>query len=310
MSFQLRYFALRASKVSRFPPFRTTQVHSIQSSRISRAFGISRVCQNDEYVPSRIPKAGRPSIPALMSTSGGESPPPTPPARPPPRRTLRRFLRFVPWKSVIAISIGIYLFYLAETTTKDSIKSVSAQFAVPDNTWIYLNLNDLHITDSPHSERALQLVPFISSSGKRRMTLLEVTEMLVAAGMDPRVKGIVLAFNESMIEHRAVLTGEIIESRLGMGALNELCWALQVFVTMKKAQRAEALSQQFSESSTNQSASEEGSDLDAKIQLIGSFMDLFPMGSLAHVSEHCAIAVADNYCISLSLNVADDSFWL
>jgi hypothetical protein len=145
------------------------------------------------------------------------------------------------------------------------------------------------------------------------MTLLEVTETLVAAGMDTRVKGIVLAFNESMIEHRAVLTGEIIESRLGMGALNELCWALQVFVTMKKLQRMEALGQQLSESSRNQSAAEEGSDLDAKIQLVGKvgrFIDLFGMESLAQVSEYCAIAVADNYCISLSLNVANDSFWL
>jgi hypothetical protein len=124
-----------------------------------------------------------------------------------------------------------------EETAKEGVEAILEQFTVPDNTWIYLNLNDLHVTESPHSERALQILPFVSSAGKRRMTVLEMCTALSTASADPHVKGLVLAFNDSMIEHRAILTGEVIESHLGMGVLEELQKAIGHFRMEKRAQR-------------------------------------------------------------------------
>ena len=69
------------------------------------------------------------------------------------------------------------------------------------------------------------------------MTVLEMTSALLDAAHDPRIKGLVIAFNESMIEHRAILTGEVIESNLGMGVLNELRQALSIFRQAKLVQR-------------------------------------------------------------------------
>jgi hypothetical protein len=97
-----------------------------------------------------------------------------------------------------------------EDSVTGGIHAILEQFTVPDKTWIYLNLNDLHVTESPHSDRALQILPFVSSAGKRRMT---------------------------MIEHRAILTGEVIESSLGMGAMTELQNAIGNFRMLKRAQR-------------------------------------------------------------------------
>jgi hypothetical protein len=119
---------------------------------------------------------------------------------------------------------------------KDNVQAILTQFTVPDNTWLYLNLNDLHIIDSPHSERALQVVPFVSSAGKRRMTMLELTNTIQEAAMDPKVQGMVLSFNDSIAEHRSVLTGEVIESSLGYGKLEELQAAIAKFARAKQAQ--------------------------------------------------------------------------
>lgn len=69
------------------------------------------------------------------------------------------------------------------------------------------------------------------------MTVLEMISTLLEAAHDPRIKGLIIAFNESMIEHRAILTGEVIESHLGMGVLNELQKALAVFRAAKLAQK-------------------------------------------------------------------------
>ena len=88
---------------------------------------------------------------------------------------------------------------LIEESVTGGIQAILEQFTVPDKTWIYLNLNDLHVTESPHSDRALQILPFVRSAGKRRMTVLELISTLAAAAADPRVKGLVLAFNDSML---------------------------------------------------------------------------------------------------------------
>lgn len=69
------------------------------------------------------------------------------------------------------------------------------------------------------------------------MTVLELTATIMEAAADPRVKGMVLSFNQSMIEHRAIVTGEVIESHLGMGVLTEVTHALKYFATVKRMQR-------------------------------------------------------------------------
>jgi hypothetical protein len=138
---------------------------------------------------------------------------------------------------MIALTIILYGVAKLDLSLKESIEAILTQFTIPDNTWLYLNLNDLHITDSPHSERGLQIVPFVSSTGKRRMTVLEISTTISEAALDPRVKGLVLSFNQSMIEHRSILTGEMIESHLGMGVIHELHEALMFFAQAKRLQR-------------------------------------------------------------------------
>ena len=177
----------------------------------------------------------RNTTPVPPPPSAEPIPPPAFAAPPTPSRL--RYLRFLPYKTLIALVLAFYVARWIDDSAGESIDAILAQFTVPDNTWLYLNLNDLHITDSPHSDRALQIVPFVSSAGKRRMTVLELTATIMEAAADPRVKGMVLSFNQSMTEHRAIVTGEVIESHLGMGVLTEVTHALKYFTTVKRMQR-------------------------------------------------------------------------
>jgi hypothetical protein len=230
--------------------------------------------------------------------------PPIPPPPPPPTSRFRffrhfrhfRYIRYIPYKTILVIALFAYAVAKTDVSLKESIEAILAQFTVPENTWLYLNLNDLHITDSPHSERALQLVPFVSATGKRRMTVLEMTSTIVDAAHDPRVKGLVLAFNQSMIEHRAVLTGDVIESHLGMGALNELGRALKYFAEVKKIQRGIGSSSVESTPAAQNpppketKTSEDSTPKEEKIENIIPY----------DLSQDVIIAIADNYCIASS----------
>jgi hypothetical protein len=211
----------------------------------------------------------------------------------------------MPWKTIIALGIGYYLYTIADETMGQSIQAILAQFTVPDNTWLYLNLNDLHITESPHSERALQIVPFVSSAGKRRMTVLEMITTITQAAADPRVKGLILAFNESMIEHRSILTGEVIESHLGMGVLNELQNAIGTFRIAKRAQRlqqkkeGEVVEPQFQGSCSLKVSDRKLGEKEesAVVEVVDNY----------HPSQDVVIAIADNYCkctLEMELTVA------
>ena len=204
--------------------------------------------------------------------------PSTPPPPTPPKSRLRyfRLLRYFPYKTALAIALFAYAISKADLSMKESIEAILTQFTVPENTWLYLNLNDLHITESPHSDRALQILPFVSSTGKRRMTVLEMTSTIIDASHDPRVKGLVMAFNPSMIEHRAVLTGEIIESHLGMGALSEIGRSLQFFADAKRMQRKA------------ETPTIEPRRTDGERGLVEDY----------HVSKDVVIAIADNYSIT------------
>ena len=229
---------------------------------------------------------------------GQPAPPPVAPPPPPPKSRFRffrhfRHLRHIPYKTIIVLALFAYAVTRTDVAFKESIEAILAQFTVPENTWLYLNLNDLHITDSPHSERALQLVPFVGATGKRRMTVLEMTSTIMDAAHDPRVKGLVLAFNQSMIEHRSVFTGDVIESHLGMGALNELGRALKYFSEVKKIQRGIGTSsvespptaQKFPPAETKKS--EDSTPKVEKVENIISY----------DLSQDVIIAIADNYCM-------------
>jgi len=228
------------------------------------------------------------------SDLGAQEPPisPTTPPLPPPVgqgrfSTLRRIFRWIPWKTLIVIGGIVYIIAALEETAKDGVHAIIELFSVPDNTWLYLNLNDLHVIESPHSERALQIVPFLSSAGKRRMTVLEMTSTLSAAAADPRVKGLVLAFNESIIEHRAILTGEVIESHLGMGVLKELQTAIGKFRLQKRAQRM--LQKGENEVVEPPQVQSPGQAVD-KFVTIGEDLPVY------HPCQDVVIAVADKYC--------------
>ena len=73
------------------------------------------------------------------------------------------------------------------------------------------------------------------------MTVLEITTTLRRAAADPRVRGLILAFNESVIEHRSILSGEVIESHLGAGVLGEIQQAIANFRREKQAARLHEL---------------------------------------------------------------------
>ena len=286
---------------SRLAAGRTTPIHRQSVLRCSvpkrlvypqrlgyRSFTQSRIIRNERFIPKDIPPPEKPFVTAPLSP-----PPPPPPPPQPAKKGLFERLRRLPWKIIIAIGILYYGYSLAERIMRESVQALLTQFTVPDNTWIYLNLNDLHVTESPHSDRALQIVPFVSSAGKRRMTVLEMTTTITQAAADPRVKGLILAFNESMIEHRAIITGETIESHLGMGVLNELQSAIGIFRIAKRAQRlqqkkeGEHVEPPIGEwpASALTSGKKGGNEEDALVGVEGY-----------HPSQDVVVAIADNYC--------------
>jgi hypothetical protein len=208
--------------------------------------------------------------------------------------------------------VAVYTINRIEDYLEESIQAVFTQFTVPESTWLYLNLNDLHITDSPHSEKALQILPFVSQAGKRRMTVLEIITQLESAAMDPRVQGLILAFNDSVIEHRAILSGEMIESHLGMGVLNEIREAIIKFKFVKKNER-HSMTMGSSNATGNQGAmsdnlgeSESKSVLmdimslvapnDAATTTDGDSKETTDGGVLWDTDKDVVIAIADNYC--------------
>ena len=222
----------------------------------------------------------------------------TVPVTPPPLGRIRRFfrifrhlryLKYLPYKTALFLTALVYAAVSIDLSIKDSIEAILAQFTVPENTWLYLNLNDLHIIDSPHSERALQVLPLVSSTGKRRMTMLELTTTIMEAAADPRVKGMILSFNQSIIEHRAVLTGEVIESKLGTGKLEELQMAILKFAAEKNVVYHPAV--QGGANNVDGQQQQKQSPIDSQ-----SPIDL---------SKHCVIAISDNYSIpSLSASLS------
>ena len=173
----------------------------------------------------------------------------------------------------------MYFFVKLEKSMLEGIEAILLQFTVPDETWLYLNLNDLHVTESPHSERALQVLPFISSAGKRRMTILEMTTAIIEAAHDRRVKGLVIASNPSMIEHRAVITGEVIESHLGMAAISEIQDAVKAFVRIKRLQRMN-----------------EDPPIEPNMGIPFSIPELPGLAGQYEPCRDVVIAISDNYC--------------
>ena len=160
---------------------------------------------------------------------------------------------------------------------KKYVAAILDIFSMSDNTWLYLNLNDMHVIESPHSERALQLVPFVRASGKRRMTTFEIVTTLINAAQDPNVKGLILAFNESIIEHRTVL-GQQIDSHLGMGALEEISRAIEYFRLHKHQQRFGSIDDFFVPVPNSSNSQDD----------------------IKHLLEkHVVVAIADNYGICL-----------
>ena len=154
----------------------------------------------------------------------------------PPKPRLRlHLLRFVPWKTIFFLVVFGYGAWSIEKWVRKSVLAILGAFSIPENTWLYLNLNDLHVTDSPHADRALQMLPFVPGRGKRRMTTLDITNTIYGAAEDPNVKGLILAFNQSTIEHVAI--GGAVESHLGLATIQEISLAIRNFSSRKKEQR-------------------------------------------------------------------------
>lgn len=250
---------------------------TVSTSPFHRSFRTIPLIQYAEHAIPTVPNPQQPPIP-----------PTTPPvASPNVKRNRFAFLRWIPWKTIIVLGGGLYLLALIDEALAGGVEAALDQFTVPDNTWIYLNLNDLHVTESPHSERALQLLPFVSSAGKRRMTVFEMTVSLATAAADPRVKGLVLAFNDSMIDHRAILTGEVIESHLGMGVMTELQKAIGNFRIQKRAQR-------MAEKGENEVV--EPPYLQINTEATQGFVKFGENLPDYHPSQDVVIAVSDKYC--------------
>jgi hypothetical protein len=224
---------------------RLASPHIAQLASKVRISALARPRPIAPFPPLRRPFS---TSPLLRNTQPPPLPPfplPFPPPVPPKPSLIRRlfrplrhlkYLRYLPYKTILFIFVVFWAFESVDNYFKDNIQAIRTQFTVPENTWLYLNLNDLHIVDSPHSERALQVVPFVSSAGKRRMTMLELTTSIQDAAMDPKVRGLVLSFNDSIAEHRSVLTGEVIESSLGYGKMEELQAAIDKFARAKQVQ--------------------------------------------------------------------------
>lgn len=266
--------------LSKFPFLRTGRFRPLRPLRVSvRSFSRSHFIRNPEATASN----------SSMTANPGSVSPPNIVAPPKSRFQYFRYLKNVPYKTIIALAILFYGAVRIDLSMKESIEAILTQFTVPDNTWLYLNLNDLHITDSPHSERALQIVPFVSSTGKRRMTTLEIATAIFEAARDPRVKGLVLAFNQSMIEHRSILTGEMVESHLGMGVLHELHEALMFFAQAKRLQRKDetpSIEPNYTTDSPEESDIRVISDTDGERSVV------------YQPSRDVIIAISDNYSIN------------
>ena len=160
----------------------------------------------------------------------------------PPKSTRRglftRFIGRVLQSLTKSIAIGLGLFgigfILIDANFRHSVKALLAQYTVPDNAWLYLNLNDLHVVDSPHSGRGFDTIPLVGASRRRRITNLELAAGIRRAGDDPRIKGIILSFNPSTLESRY---GSAAETHLGFAAIGELRSALEEFIIIKTLQR-------------------------------------------------------------------------
>lgn len=145
------------------------------------------------------------------------------------------------------------------------------------------------------------------------MTVLEIISQLESAALDPRVQGLILAFNDSVIEHRAILSGEMIESHLGMGVLSEIREAIIKFKFVKKNERhlmamdssnatgkQGAMNDNLGESETNSVLTDIRSlvapnDDDAAIAH-GDSKETVDGGVLWDTDKDVVIAIADNYC--------------
>ena len=123
------------------------------------------------------------------------------------------------------------------------------------------------------------------------MTVFELTSTIFDAAHDPLVQGMVLSFNPSMIEHRAVVTGELGDSHIGMGVLSEICRALNYFSDMKKLQRGIEPSGRKPAILPGQKLAEE-----PKVSENPTSQDEKPQ-SLYDLSKDVLIAIADNYSI-------------
>jgi len=109
------------------------------------------------------------------------------------------------------------------------------------------------------------------------------------AAADPRVKGMILSFNQSIIEHRAVLTGEVIESRLGTGKLEELQTAILKFAAEKSVvyHPAPQGGENNVDEQKQQQEQQTGNDSPGTIDL----------------SKYCVIAISDNYSMHPPIRV-------
>jgi hypothetical protein len=176
--------------------------------------------------------------------------------------------------------------YELEKSLTITTATLLAQYVPQDKTWLYLNLNDLHVVDSPHSDRGFQMIPLVGSGGKRRITVLEAVTTIQNAAMDSRVHGMIISFNESTIESRAWMTGGDSESNVGMGVLCELQEAIATFRHIKELQRVQRLLQQ--------GVKEEDIVRDQEIPILSR------EESLDRIPTDCTVvAVSDNYCTRL-----------
>jgi len=127
---------------------------------------------------------------------------------------------------------------------------------------------------------------------------------IMSAAADPHVHGMILAFNDSMIEHRGLLTGEIIESHLGMGVLDELQTAIATFRLMKEGQRLQRMADQLQ--GTVDRLDNEQLALGMKEIPVVSRHDVLERVPL----ENTVIAISDNYCAFSSSTKINPSFWI
>jgi hypothetical protein len=122
------------------------------------------------------------------------------------------------------------------------------------------------------------------------MTMLELTTTIMEAAGDPRVKGMIISFNPSIIEHRAVLTGDVVESRLGYAKLDEIQLAIMNFGKEKaifRLQQAQQKQNTNEASGVGQQGTGDGQQQEqTRSQFYWNQIDL---------SKDFIIAISDNY---------------